>query len=252
MQLKNYFDFNRFLKLLRLELFRSMKGIFIAFEITFGMLFFVGLLLSVIMDESMVSFEHGTGYAFTLIIGGFVLTSLSFNDLSDDLRSYNYLTLPASSFEKFLCMWLLTSAGWVVLYSFTYYLYTLAANPIGLMIDGNLKFENFDPLSEFAVSTMKYYFVLQGIFLVGAAHFKGYVFPKTVFVLILAAIAVGLLMYLSMAGLLEEGGECLSEVNPLEGTVTYRIWLTAQWAFWWILAPLCWIISYMGLKDREV
>ncbi|MEO9806043.1 MAG: hypothetical protein ABJF04_22480 [Reichenbachiella sp.] len=252
MQLKNYFDINRFLKLLRLELFRSLRGIFIAFEITFGMLFFVGLLLSIILDDSMVFFEHGTGYAFTLIIGGFVLTSLSFNDLSDSLKSYSYLTLPASSFEKFLCMWLLTSIGWVVLYSFTYYIYTLAANPIGLMIDGNMKFENFDPLSEFAVSTMKYYFVLQGIFLVGAAHFKGYVFPKTVFVLILLAIVAGFLIYFSMADLLEEGEECLSEVSPLEGTTIYRIWLSAQWAFWWILAPLSWIIAYMGLKDREV
>lgn len=252
MQLKHYFDINRFLKLLRLELFRSLRGIFIAFEITFGMLFFVGLLLSIILDDSMVFFEHGTGYAFTLIIGGFVLTSLSFNDLSDSLKSYDYLTLPASFFEKFLSMWLLTSVGWIVLYSFTYYAYTLIANPIGLMLDPNLKFENFDPLSGFAVSVTKYYFVLQGIFLIGASHFKGYVFPKTIFVLILMAIVVGLLIYFSMADLLDDGEECLSDVNPLEGTATFKIWSMAQWSFWWLLAPLSWIIAYMGLKDREV
>lgn len=252
MKLNNYFDINRFLNLFKLELYRSFRGIFIAFEITFGMLFFIGLLLTILMDDSMVYFEHASAYAFTLIIGGFVLTSLAFNDLSDSLKSFSFLTLPASSFEKFLCMWLLTSLGWIVLYSFTYYLYTLAANPIGLMIDGNLKFENFNPLSAFAVSTMRYYFVLQGLFLVGAAHFKGYVFPKTMFVLILAAIVVGTLIYFSMNDLMDEGEECLSEINLLAGTATNRIWQLLQWAFWWVLAPLCWLITYMGLKDREV
>lgn len=250
--MRNYFSLARFLKLLKLELARSLRGIFIAFEITFGMLFFIGFLLSIIMEDSMVFFEHTGGYAFTLIIGGFVLTSLAFNDLSNSLKSFNYLTLPASILEKFITMWLLTSVGWIVLYSFTYYMYTLAANPIGSMIDPNLQFENFDPLSGFAIATIKYYFVLQGLFLVGATHFKGYVFPKTIFTLILVGLVVMLLTYLMVGDLMQSNEECLSEQNYLEGKPIHRIWLMTQWAFWWVMAPLCWVISYLGLKGREV
>ncbi|MEO9966511.1 MAG: hypothetical protein ABJF11_12015 [Reichenbachiella sp.] len=223
-----------------------------AFEITFGMLFFFGLILTIVLDDTLVLFEHTQAYSFTLIVGGFVLTSLSFNDLSDSLKSQTYLSLPASIFEKFLSMWLMTSMGWIVLYSFTYYLYTLVANPIGLFIDGNMKFENFDPLSKHAVSTIKYYFVLQGVFLVGAAHFKGYVFPKTLFTIILIGLIVGLLMYFSMYDLMLESDECFSDSSSFEGMAIDRIWNMAAWSFWWLLAPFCWVMTYLGLKDREV
>lgn len=251
--MENYFNIHRFLRLLKLELIRNFRGIFIAFEITFGMLFFVGLLLSVIVEDSKVFFEHTGGYAFSLMVGGFVLTSLAFNDLSNSLKSYNYLTLPASTFEKFLSMWLLTSVGWVVLFSFTYYLYTVfVANPIGTMLDANMRFEDFNPLSDFALLMMNIYFVLQGIFLVGASHFKGHVFPKTIFTLILGAIMVGLLFYWIMGDIVQGDQECLSEYNPLEGRPVFMIWLMAQWAFWWLLAPFCWVVTYLGLKDREV
>lgn len=253
MRWSNVFSIHRFLKLLKLELTRSMRGIFIAFEITFGMLFFIGFLLTILLEDTMIFFEHTSGYAFTLIVGGFVLTSLAFNDLGNSLKSYNYLTLPSSTFEKFLCMWLLTSVGWIVLYSLTYYLYTLAANPIGVIIDPHLQFEDFDPFSDFAVATMQYYFVLQGIFLVGATHFKGYVFPKTIFTLILAGLVGILLVYITMGDLLQEDGQaCLSEDNWLMDRPIYKIWLAVQWAFWWILPPLSWVISYLGLKGREV
>lgn len=250
--MSHYFNIHRFLKLLRLELFRSFRGIFIAFEITFGMLFFIGFLMSVIVEDSMVLFEHRDNYAVTLIIGGFVLSSLCFNDLSNTLRSSNYLTLPASTLEKFISMWFLSSIGWIALYSFTYYSYTLAIEPIGLMIDSNMKFEVFDPLGDFAISTIKYYFVLQALFLVGAAHFKGYVFPKMAFTIILAAIVAGTLFYFIMGDFMQDDHECFSQMNPLIGKPAYKIWLLAQWAFWWLLAPFCWVMTYLGLKDREV
>lgn len=251
--MSQYFNIHRFLKLLKLELFRSFRGIFMTFEITFGMLFFIGLLMSILVEDSMVFFEHTGGYAFTLIIGGFVLSSQAFNDLTNSLKSCNYLTLPASTLEKFLCMWLLTSVGWIVFFSFTYYLYTVfVANPIGAMIDSNMRFEEFDPLSPFAVSVMKYYFVLQGLFLLGAAHFKGYVFPKTIFTVILMAIVAGTLFYLIMGDLMQDDQECLSDNNPYVDKPIYKIWILTQWAFWWLLAPFCWVVTYLGLKDREV
>ena len=150
-------------------------------------------------------------------------------------------------------MWLLASVGWIVFFSFTYYLYTVfVANPIGSMIDANMRFEDFDPWRDFAISVMKYYFVLQGVFLVGAAHFKGYVFPKTLFTVILMAIVAGTLFYFIMGDLMQEDNEGFSQMNPLIGKPAYKIWLLAQWAFWWLLAPFCWAVTYLGLKDREV
>lgn len=250
MNLKNHFDISRFLLLLKMEISRSRKGVVMTLIIIFGFLFFVGLILAPIIDPSMIIYEHTIPYAFTLLAGGFILSSLGFRDLSNSLRRYNYLTLPVSAFEKFLSMWLLTSVGWILLYTITYTIYTLFANTIGQLLFHDITFETFDPLGPFAFKFIKFYFVLQGVFLAGAAHFKGYPFPKTLLTLILFSAFCGLITYLIMKDMFSF--ECTSESNPLIGMPVNNIWLVVQWLFWWLLAPLCWVITYLGLKEQEV
>jgi hypothetical protein len=253
MNLTNYFDISRFWLLLKMELFRSRKGVGMTLEIAFGLHFFVGLLLETIMEENKIIHEYNTGYAFTLILGGFVLSSLAFSDLSNSLKRYSYLTLPVSTLEKFLCMWLLTTVGWVVLYTILFTIYTLIASAIGHVLFSYMTFQPFEPLNVFATDTMRYYFVLQGIFLAGAVHFKGYAFPKTLFLLVLFAIVCGIIAYFFMADLFQSdtGTECTMESNFLIGTPVHQFWIVIKWLFWWVLAPLCWIVTYLGLRDRE-
>src|SRR5688572_27476939 len=114
MEVKNVFDVSRFGLLLRLELFRSRTAIGMMLVITLGMLILFGLLLDIIVSNIRLVYDHHENYAASLLIGGFIMTSLAFTDLSSPLKRSNYLALPASTFEKFLSMWLLTSVGWVV------------------------------------------------------------------------------------------------------------------------------------------
>ena len=218
--------------------------------IMFGFLFFVGLLLSPVVDPTMVLFEHSIPYAITLLAGGFILSSLSYRDLSNNLRSYNYLTLPVSTLERFLSMWLLTSFGWIFLYTIIYTIYTLFANAVGQFLFSELTFETFDPLGPFAVRFMKFYFVLHGVFLAGAAHFKGYAFPKTLLTLVLFAAVCGGITYLIMKDMFYF--DPTEESCSFIGLPVYQVWLVIQWLFWWLLAPLCWVITYLGLKEQEV
>ena len=185
MNLKNHFDISRFWLLLKMEINRSRKGVLMTLIITFGFLFFVGLLLAPVINPGMVVYEHSAQYAFTLLAGGFILSSLAFRDLGNNLRRYNYLTLPVSAFEKFLSMWLLSSFGWILLYTLIYTIYTVFANTIGQLLFHDIAFETFNPFGPFAFKFMRFYFVLHGIFLAGAAHFKGYPFPKTLLTLII-------------------------------------------------------------------
>jgi hypothetical protein len=250
MNLKNYFELSRFWFLLKMELSRSSRGVLMTLVIIFGFLFFVGLLLGPVFDPGMIVFEHSPGYAFTLLVGGFILSSLAYRDLGNPLRRNNYLMLPVSALEKFLSMWLLTSVGWILLYTLTYEAYTLFANSVGQLIFGHLTFESFEPLSQFAVRTMKYYFVLHGIFLAGAAYFKGYPFPKTLLTLILFGAVCGVITYLIMNGVFDI--DYTLESNLFNGMLVCQLWKVIQWMFWWLLAPLCWVITYLGLKEQEV
>lgn len=252
MKRMNYFELSRFWLLLKVELYKSRKGVLMTFVITFGMLFFAGFLLDIIVGQQEVFFEHQENYTFALMTGGFILSSLAFDDLSNTLRRYHYLTLPASTFEKFVCMWLLTSAGWIILFTIIYSFYTFIANAVGPILFRHISFQPFEPLGEYSLTTMKSYFVLQGIFLVGAAHFRNYVFPKTLFTLILFGTVCGAIAYFIMEDLLL-AHECnAGECELVKRMKVHQAWLLVKWLFWWVLAPLCWVITYLGLKEQEV
>ncbi len=247
---KNYFEMSRFWQLLKMEFSRNRKGVLMTLVIIFGFLFILGLLLGPILDPDMIVFEHSSGYAFTMLIGGFILSSMAYRDLGNPLRRYNYLTLPASTLEKFISMWMLTSVAWILLYTLTYTIYTLIANAIGPLLYDHLTFVPFEPLGPSAARTMRYYFVLQGIFLAGAAHFRGYPFPKTLLTLVLFGAACGTMMYFVMKGMFDY--DMGAESDPFAGLPSGQLWDLLQWLFWWLLAPLCWVITFLGLKEQEV
>jgi len=251
MNLSNYFGPSRFWLLLKMELFRSRKGLLITFVITCGLLF-TGFILENIFSSNKVFDSHTGNYTFFLLIGGFILSSLAFNDLSNPLRRYNYIMLPASTFEKFVSMWLLTCAGWIILFTLAYTVYALIANSIGHLFFKNMTFLAFEPLAKVTVNSIKYYIVFQAVFLVGAVHFRGYVFPKTIFTLLVFGMVCGLIFYLIMADIIHSDFECPGDFNPLQGGTLGQIWQVVMWLVWWVMAPLCWIITYIGLKEQEV
>src|SRR3972149_8760573 len=82
MNLSNYIEPSRFWLLLKMELFRSRKGFLLTFVVTFGLLF-TGFVLENIFGTDKVYDSHHANYAFFLLIGGFILSSLAFNDLSN-------------------------------------------------------------------------------------------------------------------------------------------------------------------------
>lgn len=249
MNIQNHFDISRFWLLLKLELLRSRKAILITFNIILGMML-LGIWLEPLVDDNKII--HGENYGFGLMIGGFVLSSLAFTDLGNSLRKHQYLTLPASTLEKLLCMWLLTCVGWVVSFTLFYLVYAPVGDTIGHMLYSNITYHKFDLQSDLVISIIAYYVVLQGIFLIGAVHFKGYVFPKTLFTLLLFGAVCGTIMYFIAGDLFNLNIECTTDVVFLENSSVYWAWLIIQHVFWWLLAPLCWIIAYFGLKEKEV
>ncbi len=253
MHLTNYFDIYRFLQLLKIEIFRSRKGIGIIFVAVFGMLFFIGLLLAILVETHKLQYDHHENYGPSLLLGGCILSSLAFQDLGSPLKRPQYLTLPVSTLEKFLCLWLLTSVGWIALFTLAYVLYTLLANVVGHVWFSHISFQSFHPLSHSSWTAMRVYFVVQGIFLVGAAHFNGYVFPKTVFVLVIVGLVWGLLAYFILKDVFLSDHRCDENGCELVDAVqVHSAWLITQWLFWWVLAPVCWLATYLGLKDKEV
>ncbi|MEQ9263391.1 MAG: hypothetical protein RLP14_09540 [Owenweeksia sp.] len=253
MDLNHYFEPSRFWALLKLEAARSRKGIGMTFILVFDMLFFIAMLLHLYIESEEKIFDHYDNYTSSLLITGFILSSLAFRDLGHRLKRYNYLSLPASAFEKFVCQWLLTSFGWIILFTIAYTLYTWLANPLGHFLFSGVEFNSFNPFHPKVFTSIKYYLVLQGIFLAGSAHFRGYAFVKTLGILSLFAAAGLLLAYVVLKDLFLSPHECHdTHCELFDHFGAHYIWPLAQWLFWWALAPLTWLITFLGIQEKEV
>ena len=243
------FQLSRLCSYFKLEVMRNKKGLMLALVLPFAISFFMGLLLVIIVEQTVV-YEHHENYAFILIIGGFIITSMAFTDLGKPFAKAQYLTLPVSTLEKFVGMWFMTSICWIVLLTLLYGVYGEIANMIGSYLFSSVQFESFNPFHRTVISSIAYYFVLQGIFLIGATHFEKYVFAKLAVVFVLLFLVLVFLLYLFLGDLINT---CLENMNgPMnEEMNSYKLFKVAKWLFWWILAPLSWVIAYYGLKDKE-
>jgi hypothetical protein len=235
---------------MRMELFRVRKAFLMVFIVTFGLLF-TGFILENIFSSANVFDSHAGNYTFFLLTGGFILSSLAFNDLGHTLRRHSYLNLPASAFEKFLSMWLLTCAGWIVVFTIIYIAYALIANSIGHFFFRNVTFLAFTPM-QIPVISLGYYVAFQAIFLVGTVHFRGYSFFKTIFALILFGMVCGLIFYIIMADIIHTADQCPPGYNPFTEKSLQQFWHLVSSVGIRLLAPVCWVITYIALKEQEV
>ncbi|MEQ9304560.1 MAG: hypothetical protein RJQ14_11680 [Marinoscillum sp.] len=238
--------------MLKLELHKSRKVAGMTIFITIGLLFTMNFLLSIYMERPAI-YDHDDGYGNTLLLGGFIISSLAFSDLGNGLKRLRYLTLPVSTFERFLCMWMLTSVGWLVIYTVCFFIYTMIANPVGQLIFANTTFKAFDPTGSFALTIMQYYLVLQSIFLLGAAHFRGYVFPKTLIVIILILLVCVGCLYIFLKEQFLSDHYCTmdNECELVDAFIVHPVGVLAKTLFWFLLAPICWFLTFLGLKEQE-
>ena len=250
--MKSQFDFQRFIQLLKLELFQSRNGIAMILVVTFGALFFIGFLL-LLFIERPVTYDHTESFGGALMLGGFIVTSLAFSGLDRKLRRIGFLMLPVSALERFICAWLLTCIGWLLAFSVGFAIYVMIANPIGQIFFPETVFKGFNPFGSVGLLTMKVYVVLQGIFLVGAAKFRGYVFPKTMVVIISALTICGFVIFFALKEEFTSDHYCTvtGECELVDAFALHSVYSVAKVLFWYVLAPLTWVITYFGLKDQE-
>jgi hypothetical protein len=55
-----------------------------------------------------------------------------------------------------------------------------------------------------------------------------------------------------MSDMFKLDGDYFTDPKVFMSMPVYLFWQLAVWMFWWILAPLCWVITYFGLKEQEV
>lgn len=188
-------------------------------------------------------------YSAVFFFGGLILTSQIFSELHSSHQSYSLLTLPASTFEKLIGSWFITSPFYTIIFwiiSFTTYCLSF------LIAGESLPLSPF--FSEELWNSIGSYLIFQTIFLWGACYFRKNNFLKTVLALIGLAIVLALFTVTLGYFVLNHHGLTFTTEDHVELTMVTNSFFgpTIEFLFKALLGPYMLLMSYFTLKERQV
>lgn len=196
-----------------------------------------------------------TAMLWILFLGGIWATSLSFKELYNKEKNYLFLILPCSNLEKLLNKLILTAIIYplavIILYTLFYWLIAILTKLIYHFTP-----TLFNPFQATIWLSVASYIVIQSMFFLGTIYFKSHPIIKTILCLIILGIIISIFTLITGIFLFKHlffhGIFFLPNfkilLSPVEKSLADVIHIT----FWVVLAPTCWIISYLRLKEFEV
>ncbi|MEE4176944.1 MAG: hypothetical protein V2I46_05485 [Bacteroides sp.] len=251
----NTFSFNRLFLLGKRQVVGNFSGLLIAFAAIAGSLLVIALLTGYSSPTSLLNI--GPLFYVVLFIGGFVFTSNIFAELHSPQKSIPFLTLPVSKLERLVNAWLLTAILFPILAFIAFSLVLLLAYLIlGIPIPAGA----FAMLwSAKALKIVILYFITQSIFLFGAVYFRKHNFLKTLLSLFVIQNVIGLFAalvgYLLFGTFQFDGNEFVSNSSftpGMERFFTVTIVEIAKFAFYYLTVPFFLILTWFGIKERQV
>jgi len=254
METNSFFDINRLKLLVMRDLGINYKTTLIAAAAITGFLMFIGT-MTIVFGNNPMDVQSILGMILpTLIIAGFISTSVVFSELNSPHRGYLFLTLPASALEKLISAWLATSVFHVI---FSLVL-LLILNIYYILIATAFTSQSIPLINLFSVEVLKpfgIYMVIQSAFLLGAIYFRKVNFLKTLLVFFVFNVVIAI--YIGVLGKILFGhlGIDSHDFNgsfEIKATFENQIVPASKFVFWFALAPFFLTVSYFRLKERQV
>ena len=251
MKTSNTFSAKRIGLLMYRHVFYNLKTYLLSFAAVASILIIISFLNTLGSDYLSKDLFITLGKVF-LFIGGVMLTSNVFKEISSKHRGWLYMMLPANPSEKILSYWLLTTVGYVVMASLTMVVSSIVLSVLSTLIF-KTAFYVFNPFSMAYLEILLHYCIVQSLFFFGAIFFQKNNFIKTilsvfVFNTILGIIAV-IITYLLF-------GTAGIDSNNLQLTgdhfFTVIIPYTAKVFYYGLMVPFFIVVSYFKFKEREV
>lgn len=254
---------NKFLSFVRLrntfysDLLSNIWKIVIAAEALAGILLLFFIYVGIGRMEPKL---YSTVYPAIIIITGLIVTSLSFSELYTG-KSYFYLTLPSSSFEKLLSKLIIISVLYLLSINFLLIFVSIAAKGINYFLFGN-QFSIFNPIHPNILSSELFYLIVLTFFLFGAVYFKKYNFLKTIllisapilFMIIFPAISYKIMFWeYQVSGILKlQPGYAIAppSVDYLVDTIQQIVEIFT-FLFYSVTAPFFLLLTYLRLRESE-
>lgn len=241
----NIFDSTRLFQFLQQQVILSAQPITIAAGAVLGTLLVISLLVARFNPEGVSGLP--ILYAMVFMLAGFILTSQVFAELHSPHRSYAYLTLPVSTFEKLLASWILSA----LVYTIAFWVVVFLMYALSCQIAGG----TYAPTNLFTASfwnTVGGFLVMQTVFLLGACYFRKNNFLKTLFSLFLVVMVVSLYAVVITYLLFGPNMDKVNASGGMGSGVEDMFSPIVEVFFSYLLGPFMILVSYFRLKERQV
>jgi hypothetical protein len=256
--MNNTFDLNRFSHLLKKELWSGNKKTLIISGAVFGFL----IVFALLQIYTLGGYEGTNWTMFPIVIfgGGLIFTSVIFHEFNEKTGTHHYLSLPASTFEKFFSKWLITAIFFPIGATILFWIYTKIGDAIYFNYDSETNYIPWKLTDWWSIFFLKFYIVYQSTYLIGAIVFQKYTFFKTsvvhwvytIFSIIIAVILFRIIFYDLFDGLFSMN-QALN-MHPSEEVIDFmenRFLSILEFALWFLVPPIMWAVGFFKLKEKE-
>lgn len=173
-----FFNMERFGLLLKRQYILNFKSWMIALVSVAGFIIFISFLnLISTQNDSWITIFNSLGVV-VFFITGMVFASLSFSEMGTYSKSLQYITLPASRFEKFFSAWLSTSIFYFIVSTLTLVISSAFIGMLSALIFKG-DFLVFNPFTAKYAEVLLAYMIGHSAFFLGAVWFRKGAFFKT-------------------------------------------------------------------------
>lgn len=169
------FDIDRSFALMRLNLHLNRKSFLLTLLGFFGFVFITSFFVAR-STPYMLPRMHLIFYFIFLYGGAVLMAGSAFRILNRPDKSMAYLSLPASTFEKYLIPWLLTGIVWAIISIASYLAFALLINGLW-SVAMEIPFEIFNPFDQ-CLGFPSVYNAYMLFFLVHSVFFLGGCLPQ--------------------------------------------------------------------------
>jgi hypothetical protein len=257
------FNLRRFSLLIRNDLFLNRIYFLISAGVATGILLFFSLMV-IFNQPQFYQAQLLTSYRLILILGGIIITGKIFKGLHNDVKGSTWLTLPASTLEKFVSRLILLTIMFPLALMALIFIVSLFFEGFNVALTGS-SHGIFNPFQKEVFERTIVYIELQSPFLLGVTYFKKNTLPQTFLTIIGYLILLALIAQVPYMVIYSQYPEGFWGYFVPYGTIQWIKWVLAnkssmayEMAFWagniisWCIAPVFWVTAYFRLKEKEI
>ncbi|PLX11827.1 MAG: hypothetical protein C0597_14510 [Marinilabiliales bacterium] len=249
-----YFSLKRFSRLLKKEAHINIKrdlliivAMYSLYTIVMALVFEFG---EGDYSKEVIENLHFVTFTVMFFTAGYFITSFSFIELRDKMKSHFYLLTPGSNFEKFTVNLFISFIAYILFMIISYYLYSQTFNWLVFKIY-NIQFSPLDLLSDEFGIVINIFIIAHSIFLLGSLSFKK--FP----ILFTPIACVVIIIILSFYNELVEkivfaGMDINDKISDLDFNNFFaRYKLFAKAISFYVFPIILWFTAYIKLNEKE-